>query len=158
MSSLRQSLAGFKATPRIYLFFPAVVLKLVASAISAVGFVEQNGPYYLIGMALWLIWLGLLWLIAMPSTDSLLRRFQRPLRTVALVLIAVLLVFGLLELSGIFTTGLGDIGVDIIGPNSRNCWAPWTTALPIMTPPPCATRRLITCWMGLTLMPMPISF
>ncbi len=119
MSSLRQRLASFKATPRIYLFFPAIVIKLVASAVSAVGFVEESGLYYLIGMLLWFVWCGLLWLIALPRTDDCLRRFQKPLRTTALVLMAVLAVFGLLELSGAFTTGLDDIGVDVFGPNSR---------------------------------------
>ena len=108
-----------RASPRIYLFFPAIVLKLVASAVSAAGFVEHSGPLYLAGMILWMLWFGLLLLIAWPRTDELLLRFHKKLLLTARLLVVVVVLFGAFELSGTSTIGLANIGIDVFGPNSK---------------------------------------
>jgi hypothetical protein len=81
--------------------------------------VEHSGPLYLTGMILWLAWFAMLMVIAWPHTDKLLRRFNKPLLIMARLLVVVVVLFGGFELSGISTTGLANIGIDVFGPNSK---------------------------------------
>ncbi|MCL2150556.1 MAG: hypothetical protein FWH51_06510 [Dehalococcoidia bacterium] len=116
---LRPALSSCKATPRVYLFFPAIVLKLVAAAVSGAAFVENSGVLWVSGACLWIVWFGFLWLIALPGTDDWLRCHEKSLRAVAVVLLVALLLAGIFEAGAAATTGLAGVNVDIMGMNSQ---------------------------------------
>ena len=84
-------------TPRILLFFIAVILKLVASALSGIGFVLGDARFLIPGTVVWIIWFVVLFLIAAPSTDRLLRNQKRWLKPAALTIIGLLLLVGVVE-------------------------------------------------------------
>lgn len=101
-----------RATPRIYLFFAAIFIKLVASALSAIGFVLKSAWYQISGAAVWLLFLVLLLVIAIPSADTRLKAQQHLLRTAAMTVIIVFCVVGVLLLAVATTIGLETIGSD----------------------------------------------
>jgi hypothetical protein len=87
------------ATPRPMLFYFAVVILLIASALSGVGFVLNSPPYLLSGTAVWIIWLVVMFMVVLPGTDRLLRRHMGGLKRGALIIFSVLFVVGLLEVA-----------------------------------------------------------
>ncbi len=95
--SIRQLFSLDALTPRILLFFIAVILKLVASALSGIGFVLGDAGFLIPGTVVWLIWFVVLFLIAAPSTDRLLRNQMRWLKPAALAIVALLLLVGIVE-------------------------------------------------------------
>jgi len=102
-------------TPRILLFFIAVLIKLLASALSAIGFVWNNSTLLLTGTAIWLIWFAILFLIAAPQTDRLLQNKMHWLKPAALTIFTVLIVLGLILLIILTSYGLGVFQVDRLG-------------------------------------------
>ena len=94
---IKHLLSHAPLTPRILLFFIAVLLKLIASALSGIGFVLSSAVFLISGTAVWLIWFILLLLIAVPATDRLLRNQMRWLKPAALTIVVVLLLVGLAE-------------------------------------------------------------
>ena len=107
-------------TPRIYLFFPAIVLKLAAAAVSGMAFVENSGVLWISGLCLWLLWFGLLFFIAQPNTDYLLRRYDKPLRTVSIAVLVVLLLVGIFEAGMGLTARFTDTGDNLAATNNQN--------------------------------------
>ncbi len=102
-------------TPRILLFFIAVLIKLLASALSAIGFVWSNSALLLTGTVIWLIWFVILFLIAAPQTDRLLQNKMHWLKPAALTIFTVLIVLGLILLIILTSYGLGVFKVDRLG-------------------------------------------
>jgi len=102
-------------TPRIMLFFIAIVIKLAASALSAMGFVWSSGTLMLIGVFVWLVWFALLFMIAIPQTDEWLQSHMRWLKPAATTIAIVLLVLGAALLVIITCFGLGVLQVDKLG-------------------------------------------
>ena len=83
--------------PRVLLFFFAVVLQLIASGVSGVGF-TLNGPnYWLAGTVLWALWLVLMFFIVTPRTDTLLQRHTGFLRRGATIIFIAVLLMGIAE-------------------------------------------------------------
>jgi hypothetical protein len=66
----------YRPAPRTLLFFFALIVELVASAISAVGFVLNNSVFFLGGTLAWLAWFVVIFLVASPKTDHLLRNYS----------------------------------------------------------------------------------
>jgi hypothetical protein len=85
-------------TPRIMLFFVAVLIELAASATSAAGFVLNNSLLLIVGIGAWLCWFAILFVIAMPGADRFLSRQMGRLKHGALVIFAILLLVGLGEI------------------------------------------------------------
>ncbi len=104
-----------RPTPRIMLFFVAVLFKLVASALGGIGFVWNSSALMIIGSVVWLIWFAILFLIAMPQTDRLLQNQMRWLKPAALTISVIFLVTGLVLLVTISSFGLGAFQVDRLG-------------------------------------------
>ncbi len=102
-------------TPRILLFFIAVLIKLLASALSAIGFVWNNSALLLTGTAIWLIWFAILFMIATPQTDRLLQNKMHWLKPAAITIFTVLIALGLILLIILTSYGLGVFQVDRLG-------------------------------------------
>ena len=102
-------------TPRILLFFIAVIIKLLASALSAIGFVLNNSALLIAGTIIWLIWFAVLFMIAVPRIDRLLQKQMRWLKPAALTIFTVLFVLGLVFLITLTSYGLGVFQVDRLG-------------------------------------------
>jgi hypothetical protein len=100
------------ATPRIYLFFPAIFIKIVASALSAIGFVLKSALYQIAGAVVWLVFLLVLLIIAIPGTDTWLKVHLNVLRTAATTIIIVFCIVGVLLLAVATTIGLETIDSD----------------------------------------------
>lgn len=92
--------------PRILLFYIAIVAKLVASALAAIGFVYQNGILMISGAAVWLVFFTILFMIAVPTTDQHLQRHLCCLKTTAKTIIVSLIVLGLALIVFIVFIGL----------------------------------------------------
>lgn len=101
------ALFHIRPTPRILLFFIAILIKLLASALSAIGFVWNNSTLLITGTVIWLIWFVILFMIAIPQTDRLLQKQMRWLKTAALTIFIVLSVLGLALLIILTSYGLG---------------------------------------------------
>ena len=80
------SLCCIKPTPRLLFFFITIVVKLAASAISAIGFVWGNSTIMLIGVFVWLLWFALLAIIALPNSDERLKNQIRWLKPTAITI------------------------------------------------------------------------
>ena len=102
-------------TPRIMLFFVAVLIKIIASALGGIGFVWNSSALMISGTVVWLIWFAILFLIAMPKTDRLLQNQMRWLKPAALTISIIFLVTGLVLLVAVSSFGLGVFQVDKLG-------------------------------------------
>lgn len=89
-----RSLFHVSPTPRILIFFIAILIKLTASTLSAIGFVLESPVLKITGVVVWLAWFAVLLLIAVPETDQFLRNQMRWLTTTALAIFIVLLLTG----------------------------------------------------------------
>jgi hypothetical protein len=105
-------LSSRRVGPRVPLFFLAVALGLAASGISGIGFVVGSTVLLVVGAAFWLVWFGVLFMVAIPATDRLLKNQMGWLRRVAVAIFVALLVVGLLEALAIvaFRPWFGEIG------------------------------------------------
>ena len=113
MFSIKSGLKTFfkpLAAPRVMLFFPAILFKLISSLLSTVGYVLHNGPMSVTGMVFWVVWIATLFLIAMPQTDRLLAGAARWLKPLSITLMAVLIVVGILEYA---LAGAGSAGISV---------------------------------------------
>jgi hypothetical protein len=121
MSRFKNSLKTFFhpiATPRIMLFFPAILFKLVSSGLSSVAYVLHSGPLAIAGMLFWILWMATLLFIALPQTDQLLAGAARWLKPLSLTLLTILIVIGALEFAAVEATGAGVSLPDFAGPNT----------------------------------------
>jgi hypothetical protein len=98
------------ATPRIHLFFLAIFIKIVASALSAIGFVLRNACYQIAGVVVWLVFLAVLFFVAVPTVDIRLQSYQHILRTASVTIITVFCIIGVVLLALATTIGLTSIG------------------------------------------------
>ncbi len=94
-------------TPRITLFFIAIPIKFIASALSYGGY-YLNSPILLIsGLIAWLVWFAILFLIAVPVMDQFLRNQMRWLKPTAVIIFIIFLLAGPLEVAGLSAIRLG---------------------------------------------------
>jgi hypothetical protein len=107
------------ATPRLLLFFIVIIIKIVASALSAVGFVLNNAVLLITGIVAWLGYFVTLFMVAVPETDRLLRPRLRCLRTTALTTVIVILTVGIALVLIMVTVGLTSIQDD----NPEGIWS-----------------------------------
>ena len=84
-------------TPRIILFYYAVMVLLITSGISSAGFVLNNAPLLLAGFLLWIIWFVVIFAVLLPHTDQILSKRIGQLERGALIIFIVLFILGLVE-------------------------------------------------------------
>ncbi|HEX78855.1 MAG TPA: DUF2029 domain-containing protein, partial [Dehalococcoidia bacterium] len=102
-------------TPRVSLFFIAIAVKLLASALSGIGFVVGSPALLISGTFVWLLFFAILFMIAIPKTDYLLHNHMRWLKPTSATIFTILLVVGLMELSIILTIGFTSVNINILG-------------------------------------------
>jgi uncharacterized membrane protein len=78
-----QTSLSFHDSPRIQLFFLSILPKLASSGISGVGFYMLPPPLAVFGLLMSMLWLTMLFLVAVPGSDKILRRQSRWMRPVA---------------------------------------------------------------------------
>ena len=100
------------STPRIHLFIIAILIKITASALSAVGFVLVSPAFSISSTVVWLAFFAVLLLVASPAVDIYLKDRMRWLKPAALTIIIVFCVIGLLLLVIASTIGLESIHSD----------------------------------------------
>ncbi len=84
-----------QGSPRLCFFFLTVVLKLAGSGIAAATFVVPSPPLAVGGIIIWLLWFAALFMIAMPETDTRLRRFLPGMKRSVKVACGIILAGGL---------------------------------------------------------------
>lgn len=89
----------------------SLLLKIIGSAFLAVTLATKSPVFGFTSIAVCLIWFGVLFLVAVPESDTFLSRQFRWLGKVASISVSSLIVIGLLEVIFIVTLGLGDIQV-----------------------------------------------
>ncbi|MFC1866316.1 hypothetical protein ACFLYB_06360 [Chloroflexota bacterium] len=109
------SFLDIQPTPRLMLFFIAVVFKLAASALGAIGFVWNSPIMMISGTVIWIIWFLALFFIAMPQTNRLIIEQMRWLKPAALTIAAILITLGIVLLIIVSCFGLGVLQVDKLG-------------------------------------------
>jgi hypothetical protein len=102
------------AKPRYMLFFLAVAVQLVASALSGIGYSVHNAIYWMVGLFFWLLWFYIMFLIVRPQTNDALKRWGGALKRGALTIFIALLVLGVAEaiILGVFTPRFLDDGIN----------------------------------------------
>jgi len=97
------------STPRLNLFFIALLFKIIASTLSAIGFVLVSPFFYISGSVFWLLFLAVLLTIASPDVDIYLADRMRWLKPAAMVIAIVFVIVGALVLVLATTIGLSAI-------------------------------------------------
>jgi hypothetical protein len=97
------------APPRVLLFFIVILVKIIASTLSAIGFVLNNAVLLISGTVVWLGYFVALFTVAVPATDHLLRPHLRLLRVAALTIVVVILTAGIGLALAIATVGLASL-------------------------------------------------
>jgi hypothetical protein len=110
----RLSVFPVDTKPRIMLFFPAVAVQLIASALSGVGYTLNGAAYWLAGMIVWVVWFFIMFLIVTPQTDGLLQGWDGVLKRGAMTIFISLLILGIAEvlIFGVFAHWFLDNGID----------------------------------------------
>ncbi len=100
--------------PRYLFFFLAVVVQLVASALSGIGYSVHGAAFWMVGLVFWLAWFFLMFLIVRPQTDGILQRYSRGLKRGAVTIFITLLIVGIAEavILGVFAHRLLDDGIN----------------------------------------------
>jgi hypothetical protein len=98
MSSLCNTIFPKDTSPHIFLFFFALALQLVASAVAGVGFALNANGFRLVGFILWLLWFVVILIIVNPHIDRFLWRYSNGIRHTAFIIFIVLVILGILEL------------------------------------------------------------
>jgi hypothetical protein len=106
--------------PRLMLFIPCVLLKLLTSGVSGAAFILNSGPLYIAGMVLWVLWIGSLLLIALPQTDRWLAGVKNWLKPVSLALASVLVLVGVLEFAALSSVSSGGALSKVLGKDLSN--------------------------------------
>jgi hypothetical protein len=101
-----------RSTPRIHLFFIAILLKIIASLLSAIGFVLSNGIIYVCASVVWMGFFVVMLAVASPPVDIFLKDRLRWLKPLALTIAVIFSVIGLLVLAVATTAGLNSIDAD----------------------------------------------
>jgi hypothetical protein len=116
LKDMTNKLAIFPADikPRYLLFFVAVAVQLVASALSGIGYSVNNAAYWMAGLAFWLLWFFLMFLIVRPQTDNVLQKWSGTLRKGAMTIFIALFVLGIVEavILGVFVHYFLDDGIN----------------------------------------------
>jgi hypothetical protein len=86
-----------EASPRILLFFFAIVLELAASAVAGVAFALKIAPLWIVGSILWVAWFVVIFIIFNPAADRVLQGWLKVLKRGALGIFITLFILGCLE-------------------------------------------------------------
>jgi len=106
-------------SPRLLLFFVVIIVKIVASVLSAVGFVLNNAALLIAGTVAWLGYFTVLFVVAVPAADRLLQKYTRFLKKTALTIALVILAVGIALTVIMVTVGLTSIQAD----NPEGIWS-----------------------------------
>lgn len=115
----RPSLA---APPRTFLMFILLALQTVAHLPVALGPDSWRPFSIFLSVALWLVWFGVLFLVATPSTDHWLSPSLNRLKWVAVVVGLTLALIGVVEIVGVNLLDSGRIGTDGRGLQTANSY------------------------------------
>ena len=107
------------ASPRLLLFFIVIIVKIVASVLSAIGFVLNNAALLIAGTVAWLGYFTVLFMVAVPTADRLLQKYARFLKNTALTIVIVILTVGIVLTLIMVTVGLTSVQAD----NPEGIWS-----------------------------------
>ena len=84
--------------PQVFLLFFALVIQLIASAISGVGFSLNTSGFWFAGFTLWILWFVIMFFIVSPNANNVLLQHRKSIKRGAIVIIVLLALLGLAEL------------------------------------------------------------
>jgi hypothetical protein len=87
----------FCATPRILLFYFAVLILLLSVAISELGFALNNPIIFIAGTVVLAIWFVIIFIALLPETNNALVKHTNKLKRGALIIFVLLILIGLSE-------------------------------------------------------------
>ena len=90
-------LIPYNVPPRVLLYFWIIVVQLVASAISGIGYVLQSPKWYLGGAFIWIAWFVLMFRMVQPNRNGFLERHREEVRRGAFTIFITLFTLGVLE-------------------------------------------------------------
>jgi len=87
--------------PRLFLIFFAVLVQIGGEVLSWYTVKTGNASLITLAVIVWLLWFVLVFMLARPSTDGLLRPYRRGIYVAALAVVVLLATLGLGEIVGI---------------------------------------------------------
>jgi hypothetical protein len=99
-------------SPRINLFFIAIFLKIIASALSAIGFVLVSPAFAVSGAFFWLLFFTVLLMVASPGVDAYLQDRLRWLKPTAITIGVFFCVISVALVAIVATIGIKSLGTD----------------------------------------------
>ena len=82
------------STPRTLLFYFAVLIFLIATAISGLGYTFNSPAFLITGAVILIIWFVMIFICILPQTDLLLSKRMKLLKRGALIIFVSLFVLG----------------------------------------------------------------
>lgn len=95
--------------PRLSFFFIALVFQIWAESLYWVFGRQGNLFVIVLSLGLWLVWFALIFLMALPKLDRLLRRYRRRLHQCVVAIVILLAVMGITELVGLHALRAGVV-------------------------------------------------
>lgn len=95
--------------PRLLLIFFAVVIQMGADVFSWYAKSTGNPITIFFAVLLWLIWFGVVFLIAKPSVDNLLQPYRKVIHATAFVIIVILVLISIGEAIGLHLVNIGAV-------------------------------------------------
>jgi len=90
--------AHLETPPRALLFYFAVMLQLLASSLSGIGFLLDSPAYFFGGTAVWVLWFVTMFMMTIPATDRIVAGGLNFMRRAAGIVFGVFFVVGILEI------------------------------------------------------------
>ncbi|MBN1367299.1 MAG: hypothetical protein JW967_05190 [Dehalococcoidales bacterium] len=85
-------------TSRYMLFYIGIMVLLAASSIGTAGFAVKSPPLLILGVVVWLIWFGLMFVVASPPLDKYFKHDMPKVRRATLIIFIILVMVSLGEL------------------------------------------------------------
>jgi len=86
-----------ESPPRALLFYFAVALQLIASALSGIGFLLDSAAFFFAGTGVWVLWFAVMFMMTLPATDKFIGGSLRSFRQAAGSIFVCFFVVGILE-------------------------------------------------------------
>jgi uncharacterized membrane protein len=99
----------YSLPPRLLLFFFAVLVQIGGEVFSWYSLKTGNPLLIFLAVVVWFLWFALVFLLAKPSTDNLLRPYRKGIYITALVIVMILAIMGIGEIVGIHLVNTGVV-------------------------------------------------
>jgi len=110
--SMRKIAGCLDTSPRYLLIFFALGLQIIAHLLLVFSPESWQSLFSSLSVIIWVMWFAVVFMMALPATDRLLKRYLKQLKYAALGMGLVLMLMGIGEVIGISLLNSGDIEIE----------------------------------------------